>query len=728
MMAYIVTPLTPPDTFGSLAVMMSEDSKGPSKADEVVDLEMSNLEKRLERERSNLEKQLEREPPTLLTLLHLVDSIAKDESLHSPESVAALVHQRISSRDQNLKSVPIYFSVHPRRSVCRESSTDESALVSLSSSISSSFPSISDALVRIESVEGVTPRFHRILRSVSDINHAKEDAFFYFLARNSVAPDSSGADASFDSGNLKGSTIYIFASPLDSDLKPVSTSIFPVLFPSAATAVASIRDAFKRARSSAASSTPPLKFRGTPTSTPVLSISASTSTKVGDRDSGQFSTPTTSTPFCSIENIAESTTESPISALPPLSSDPLPPPTTETPHVQLRQNPNKRTKAPAPFFQRFSSVIDYHSSSSRVSNLATTPSPGQRRRRSIDFGAKSSAAKASRCSDRPPTGEGVKEASPENEDDDSKSCQRRLSIPSSKREQDRPPSYQALSMPAKLTTITPTKTISTDFLNNGDLDASPSQRKNVSADPAFVKSLDVSLSSLDGDSSSRPPNRIEDASPSSILGEEDSFAKYVASRMRNAVSPGTSEDASFVTLQDTRSPENGDGGDTILESKKTQQQQRSTTAPQHKEQQQKQQKTPPLDTKADSKPRTSSQSRAKDALKKRRSSEVGRVASWATKFEKLLCDEWGRDLFKQFLRQEYSEENMRFWEAVEDFRLLTNKSTIKKTSKKIYEDFLAEDALDSVNVDAKVRVSVVESLKNGATVATFTAAQQQILG
>ena len=70
----------------------------------------------------------------------------------------------------------------------------------------------------------------------------------------------------------------------------------------------------------------------------------------------------------------------------------------------------------------------------------------------------------------------------------------------------------------------------------------------------------------------------------------------------------------------------------------------------------------------------------------------------------------------------------RFWETVEDFRLLTNKTAIKKTSKKIYEDFLAEDALDSVNVDAKVRVSVAEALKHGATNATFTMAQQQILG
>ena len=53
---------------------------------------------------------------------------------------------------------------------------------------------------------------------------------------------------------------------------------------------------------------------------------------------------------------------------------------------------------------------------------------------------------------------------------------------------------------------------------------------------------------------------------------------------------------------------------------------------------------------------------------------------------------------------------------------------MKKAAKKIFEDFIADDALDSVNVDAKVRVSVVEALKNGATANTFTAAQQQILG
>lgn len=224
-------------------------------------------------------------------------------------------------------------------------------------------------------------------------------------------------------------------------------------------------------------------------------------------------------------------------------------------------------------------------------------------------------------------------------------------------------------MPAKLTTATPTKadrSVHSDGDDLADDDAASTTslsgcRKNVSADPALGKSLDVSFSSVEGDAASPQPTpsrpstasaaRPEEASPSSILGEDDSFAKYVANRMRDAASPGTSEDASFVTLQDTRSPENENGVEKRRDSNGNEKMQQPQQVQQQQQQQQK--RTPPPETKAETKGRTNSQSRAKDALKKRRSSEVGRVASWATKFEKLLCDDWGRDLFKQFLRQEY---------------------------------------------------------------------------
>ena len=94
---------------------------------------------------THLEKVLEREPPSLLTLVHLIDAIdlansvnrTNDESLASADdSPENLVRRRISSYDKEHKSVPIYFSVYPHRPPAAEPSTTDDVVSS--SSLSSS--------------------------------------------------------------------------------------------------------------------------------------------------------------------------------------------------------------------------------------------------------------------------------------------------------------------------------------------------------------------------------------------------------------------------------------------------------------------------------------------------------------------------------------------------------------------------------------------------------------
>lgn len=50
--------------------------------------------------------------------------------------------------------------------------------------------------------------------------------------------------------------------------------------------------------------------------------------------------------------------------------------------------------------------------------------------------------------------------------------------------------------------------------------------------------------------------------------------------------------------------------------------------------------------------------------------EIGRVASWAVGFEKLLNDEMGLHVFTEFLKKEFSQENIQFWIACEKFKKL----------------------------------------------------------
>lgn len=65
------------------------------------------------------------------------------------------------------------------------------------------------------------------------------------------------------------------------------------------------------------------------------------------------------------------------------------------------------------------------------------------------------------------------------------------------------------------------------------------------------------------------------------------------------------------------------------------------------------------------------------------------VRSWGQSFDKLMCCPAGRNSFRQFLRTEFSEENMLFWLACEEFSKETNKSVVEEKARVIYEDYIS---------------------------------------
>ncbi|CAF4210308.1 unnamed protein product, partial [Rotaria magnacalcarata] len=52
--------------------------------------------------------------------------------------------------------------------------------------------------------------------------------------------------------------------------------------------------------------------------------------------------------------------------------------------------------------------------------------------------------------------------------------------------------------------------------------------------------------------------------------------------------------------------------------------------------------------------------------------DIGRVASWAVGFEKLLNDEMGLHVFTEFLKKEFSQENIQFWIECEKLKKLSD--------------------------------------------------------
>ena len=65
------------------------------------------------------------------------------------------------------------------------------------------------------------------------------------------------------------------------------------------------------------------------------------------------------------------------------------------------------------------------------------------------------------------------------------------------------------------------------------------------------------------------------------------------------------------------------------------------------------------------------------------------VHTWGQSFDKLMGCPVGRAAFRLFLRTEFSEENMLFWMACEEFTKETNKTAIEEKARVIYEDYIS---------------------------------------
>lgn len=63
--------------------------------------------------------------------------------------------------------------------------------------------------------------------------------------------------------------------------------------------------------------------------------------------------------------------------------------------------------------------------------------------------------------------------------------------------------------------------------------------------------------------------------------------------------------------------------------------------------------------------------------------------SWAKSFEHLIKSPNGRNNFRQFLKSEFSEENLLFWLACEELKKETNRTVVEQTVKQIYEDYVS---------------------------------------
>ncbi|KAH0955321.1 hypothetical protein HN011_003533, partial [Eciton burchellii] len=101
------------------------------------------------------------------------------------------------------------------------------------------------------------------------------------------------------------------------------------------------------------------------------------------------------------------------------------------------------------------------------------------------------------------------------------------------------------------------------------------------------------------------------------------------------------------------------------------------------------------------------------------------VRAWGSSFDRLMKSAAGRNLFNEFLKSEYSEENIAFWMACEQLKRESNPKIIVEKAKYIYNNHISIISPKEVSLDSRVR-DIVEGNMDQPTPHMFDEAQMQI--
>ncbi|XP_032395649.1 regulator of G-protein signaling 3a isoform X4 [Etheostoma spectabile] len=100
---------------------------------------------------------------------------------------------------------------------------------------------------------------------------------------------------------------------------------------------------------------------------------------------------------------------------------------------------------------------------------------------------------------------------------------------------------------------------------------------------------------------------------------------------------------------------------------------------------------------------------------------------WGDSLDKLLTHKYGLAAFRAFLRTEFSEENLEFWLACEEYKKIKSQSKMASKAKKIFAEYIAIQSCKEVNLDSYTRDHTKDNLQN-VTRSCFELAQRRIYG
>ncbi|XP_046644583.1 uncharacterized protein LOC124329539 isoform X2 [Daphnia pulicaria] len=99
---------------------------------------------------------------------------------------------------------------------------------------------------------------------------------------------------------------------------------------------------------------------------------------------------------------------------------------------------------------------------------------------------------------------------------------------------------------------------------------------------------------------------------------------------------------------------------------------------------------------------------------------------WAESFSALMASKYGAALYRAFLLREFSNENLEFWLACEEYKN-SKPQKLSARAQKIYNDFVAVQATKEVNLDAETRLITLTNVQsNNPDLHAFDRAQRRI--
>ncbi|XP_039984346.1 regulator of G-protein signaling 5a [Xiphias gladius] len=101
------------------------------------------------------------------------------------------------------------------------------------------------------------------------------------------------------------------------------------------------------------------------------------------------------------------------------------------------------------------------------------------------------------------------------------------------------------------------------------------------------------------------------------------------------------------------------------------------------------------------------------------------AAQWRESLDRVLNNSYGLATFRSFLQSEFSDENIEFWVACEDFKKTKNPVKMATKAKKIYDDFIQSEGPREVNIDHFTKDVTLRNLLE-LSPATFDLAQKRI--